>query len=250
MKIIKGKTPASWVICIYGVPGIGKSTLATRAEKPVFLDVEGGLDRIDCERTPRLRTWNELFEAMKWASESEYKTVVFDTLLAIEELIIQKIIDEINEDRNPSYQVKTLRDQDKSLAYGAGFEILKSKWSQFAKMLYVIKDMGKNVVCIAHDAVEKVENPSGENYDRYSLNIHKKSVPLVVSKMDAVFFAHFEKTIRSKKNSEKKVAQDTGSRIIQTVEKPWCVAKNRFDLPEHISFTSAEDARKFFGTIK
>ena len=37
-------------LLIYGPPGIGKSTLASLAPKPIFIDVENGLRRLKVEK--------------------------------------------------------------------------------------------------------------------------------------------------------------------------------------------------------
>lgn len=258
MKIMNGKNPKSWVGCIYGVPGVGKSTLATLAENPVFLDCEGGLDRVECakyqhddwpEDRTQIKTWQEFYDATREVYHSDFHTVVIDTISAVQEIMERKILDEVNEGRDEKYKVKTLQDKD-AFPYGAGFEALKANWSLFLKIIFSLKEKGKNVLCIGHQNVEKVENPEGENFDRYTLNIHKKSTPMVISKMDCVLFAYYEKALKGKEGSKNKVAVDLGNRMLQTSEKPFCIAKNRFDLPEQIPFTTPEQAKEFFGMIK
>lgn len=249
MEILKGRNPAAWVATIYGVPAVGKSTLATFAPKPVFIDCEGGLDRIDCERTAKVNSWPELYESLRWAISSDYQTIVIDSLSAVEEILTKKILDDTNKNRDQDYLIESLSDKT-VFAYGSGFELLKSNWALFAKLLFKIKDRGKNVLCIGHEIVEKVENPSGENYDRFTLAIHKKSAPLLIAKMDAVFFAHYEKLLQSKESSGRKVAVGTKRRLLQAQEKPDCVAKSRFDLEDSIDFSSADLSRNFFEGIK
>ena len=44
LPIITGKTPTAPKVLIYGLPGVGKSTLAAKLKRPLFLDFEGGLN--------------------------------------------------------------------------------------------------------------------------------------------------------------------------------------------------------------
>lgn len=54
MKVISGITPTAPKIMIHGLAGSGKSTLAAQLSRPIFLDFEGGLNYIDCQRTEQI----------------------------------------------------------------------------------------------------------------------------------------------------------------------------------------------------
>lgn len=250
MEIVTGREAAPWSIMIYGVPGVGKSTLAKYAPNPVFINLENGIARIDCARTPHLRSWNEFFSAMKWAKTCDYKTIVIDTMGALENLLTAEILKEVNEGKDKAFHAQSLADKD-AFPYGAGGAILRSKWGLVVSMIEVLQASGKNVVCVAHETIHKVQNPDGEDYDRYAPNIHKKSVDFLVANMDAVFFCKHERVMRQKEAFAKtvKFAQDTGKRVIQTTEKVTALAKNRFDLPSSMPFSKPEDSKAFFEKI-
>lgn len=252
MQIIKGQTPGAWIIKIYGVPGVGKSSLANFAPKPFFLNIEDGLDRINCERSPHLKTWAEFIKAMKWASTSEYKTIAIDTITGIEEMLIKQMLEEVNQKREPGYFVNNINDKD-AFPYGAGGQLLKSKWLFVLKLIYRLKEKGKNVIVIAHESIQRVSNPEGEDYDRYTPNIHKKSVDHVISQLDGVFFVHYERLYRTKQSGmgkEVRYMQDTGNRLVQTMEKLTALAKNRFGLASVLPLNNEDDCRAFFNAIK
>ena len=69
-------------ILIAGYPGIGKSTLALSAPKPLHIDIDHGIDRIE----PRYRadyiqpkSYDEVLEDLVPENLADYDTLVFDT---------------------------------------------------------------------------------------------------------------------------------------------------------------------------
>jgi len=252
MEIVTGKLASPWVALIYGVPGVGKSTLAGHAPNPVFINLENGLDRVGVERTPHLKTFAEFFEAMKWAKNSQYDTVAIDTMSSLEDMLVSEILMEANAGKDKKYHATNLSDKE-AFPYGAGFQVLKSKWAYVMVLIQKLQDAGKNVVCISHESVLRYQNPEGEDYDRYSPNIQKRSVDFVISQMDGVFFVQYDRLIRVKEGPMGKAikyAQDTGKRTIQTIEKVTALAKNRFNLKPQLPFDTMDDAKDFWSHVK
>lgn len=223
---IRGKHPQAWKMLIYGTPGCGKSTLATHAPLPFFIDLEGGLDRIDCWRTPkRLALYEEVLSALRFAvGNTEIKTVVIDTLDELDTILMRKVCIQGGK--------ATIND----FPYGKGGDLLVNEWKLIIDIFEKIRAAGKNVLLIGHEQVVKFEDPTSENYDRYQLKIHKKSAPLVTAKMDAVLFARYETFVKEKEDGRGRRAVG-GDRILHTLEAPSWVAKNRFNLPEKIPMT-------------
>ena len=54
-KLTTGKTPSPPRILLYGDAGVGKSSFAATAPKPVILALEDGLDQVDCAKTPHIK---------------------------------------------------------------------------------------------------------------------------------------------------------------------------------------------------
>lgn len=228
MEILKGRQKTPWSILLYGVPGIGKSTLGAMAPKPLVLDIaEGGVARITVDKTPRIETWEQFVSATKFLGNSDYQTGVFDTVSGLEKIITKKILEDDNQGKD------SLAD----FGYQRGFDVLTSYFSLVANIMDQLKAKGKNIVLVGHEVVEKVENPNGENFGRYTVQCHKKATPYIINAVDAVLLNKFELLIRNKdeKNFEgksKKQASGSGQRLLYTQERPHLVAKNRFRFPE------------------
>lgn len=228
-KVIKGKVQSPWAVLVYGTAGLGKSSWASLAPKPFFLDLENGLDRIECDRSPVISTMEELTAAIQFFAASDYKTIVFDTADALEKIL--------------STQVCKLHGKD-SLAdfgYGKGEVYLRGEWQKIINVILRLKGKGKNVIMTAHEQIQKLDDPMTESYDRFVLNIDKKAAPALTAAMDAVLFGRYETIVKSRDESQKNSktrAVGTGKRVLYAVESAAWVAKNRFGLPEIVPMSS------------
>ena len=80
-KIHSGPRHSPPRLMVYGVEGIGKSTIASQAPKPIFIQTEDGLDQLDCDSFPLAQTLGEVESAVQAliAEEHDYQTVVIDS---------------------------------------------------------------------------------------------------------------------------------------------------------------------------
>ena len=225
---IRGIRPRAWKMLVYGKPGIGKSTLGTFAPAPLFLDLESGLDRVDCAKTPeRLRSLDDVLAWLRWVIRSaEYQTVVIDTIDELERFLAARVVEAWNKDNRA---VKTVAD----IPYGRGGDLLAAEWKHVIDVFDHLSTAGKNVLLIGHEQVTKFENPSDANFDLWTPNLHKKAYPVVTAKLDAVLYARWEVFVRdADKLKGKGKAQSTGERVVHTIDGGSFIAKNRFGLAE------------------
>ena len=67
---------------IAGYPGIGKTTLALSAPKPLLIDVDKGVLRVNARHrtdTADVQTYDELLKDLRPENLTEYETLVIDT---------------------------------------------------------------------------------------------------------------------------------------------------------------------------
>lgn len=228
--IQRGKTPMPPRLLVYGTEGIGKSTLAANAPRPIFIPTEDGLDQIDCHKFPLAGTLADVMASLAelYTEPHEYQTVVLDSLDWTERLIWDEVCRQ--------YGVKSIEKADGG--FGKGYVHALTHWRQVIEGLDALRtDRGMAVVLIAHARVERFEDPESSAYDRYSPRLHKHATALVTEWCDGVLFA----TRRYRTEVEDTgfgrvrtiavgVGAEGGERILRTVGCPACVAKNRYDL--------------------
>ena len=139
MGLIKKKDeielPSSIVGCIYGVAGIGKSTLALSAPKPLLLDTDNGIHRVQSEYRcdcVQVRRYEDVLQALFEEDLSDYQSIVIDTL---GELV--------------NFMLKYFAENDKSLITRGGTYNIKI-WglikTEFLKLRMRLQELNKNLI--------------------------------------------------------------------------------------------------------
>ena len=215
-------------VLLYGIHGVGKSTWASMAERPIFIQTEDGLANIDCDRLPLAQRYSDVIAALGelYTEEHGYATVVIDTLDWLERLIWSDVCQKRN--------VETIED----IPYGRGYVFALTNWREIIQGLDALRnERGMHVILIAHSQIERFANPETDAYDRYSPRLHKLASALIQEWCDEVLFATYKvhTKITSENFSRKRVqGVGTGERVIRTTERPAHVAKNRLNLPDEI----------------
>ena len=109
MSVIKKKEeielPKTIVGCITGVCGIGKTTLALSAPKPLLLDTDNGIHRVQSEYRSdvvQVKSYQDILDVLE-EDLSDYETIVIATM---GELV--------------NFMIKYFADKDKSLVTRGG----------------------------------------------------------------------------------------------------------------------------------
>lgn len=143
LKIVRASEPITVeqiVVCIYGAPGLGKTTLGFSADKPLMLDFDRGAYRsANRGDSVQIDSWGDVTE-ITTEDLASYNTVVVDTAGRALDVLSADIIR-----RNP----KMGRGGALTLQ---GFGQLKSEFVAWTKH---IRTMGKDLVLITHASEEK-----------------------------------------------------------------------------------------------
>ena len=232
MEVLRGKVRLPPRVVLYGVEGIGKSTFANNAPKPIFLPTEDGLGEIDCERLPLATSYQQFVDNLGWLCQDkhEYQTAVVDTLDWLEKLIWADVCRANNK--------KSIEE----IGYAKGYHYALDQWKEvIAGLDYLRRERGMAVILLAHAKIEKFNDPESQAYDRYTLAIHKFADAYVREWCDAVLFASRKKRIEVQdvgfnktRAIAKPVGGDGGDRVMRANESPVCSAKNRFGITGEI----------------
>lgn len=126
-------------IIIAGVPGIGKTTLALSAPKPLLIDLDKGVDRVETRyrtETDVVSSYEELRSDLEKADLSPYETIVIDTGGKLLEMLKPVVIarDPKNAQTNGELSLK---------GYGA----VKKMFNEFVTF---VKSLNKHLVMVFH----------------------------------------------------------------------------------------------------
>mgnify|MGYP002534414394 FL=1 len=229
--ITSGTIAAPVKTVLYGPEGIGKSTFAAQFPAPVFIDTEGGTKRLNVARLPAPTSWAMLLDEVAEVRKGNIPcgTLVIDTADWAERLCIQAVC--------AKAKVNGIED----FGYGKGYTYVKEEFSKLLDALEEVLNAGHNVVVLAHAAITKFEQPDAVgNYDRWTMKTSKQVAPLLREWCDMLLFANYKTVVEKASSSPNaKNKASGGKRGLYTTHHACWDAKNRFDLPDEISFDYA-----------
>lgn len=149
MKIISASEPiviSQVKVLLFGQPGCRKSSTAITASRPLLCDFDGGAHRA-FGRADRLElnSWSDMLELLNTPSAlDKYDTVVVDTVGKLLDMLGVHLISE-NGKLATAGGALTLQ----------GYGVRKANFQHFLNRVVA---MGKDLILIAHDREEKIED--------------------------------------------------------------------------------------------
>lgn len=144
MRVFNSLEPTekpSILMVVYGEGGVGKTTFAATAPRPIIADCENGskyfgLRGIEAD-VAMIESWADMHEFLEIALTDKYDTVIIDPIGELMEKLMRYMVAKadsklVQKDGNPTM---------------AGWGWLKQTMRNFLK---VMRDSGKNIVIIAH----------------------------------------------------------------------------------------------------
>ena len=235
LPINRGKLSRPQKVIVYAPEGIGKSTLASQLPSPIFFDFEGGTDHLDVARLKP----DTLADFERWARElikdrQGFQTVVIDTVDWLEELVVSAVVAGAE-----NAEIKSIED----FGWGKGWHQVGVKMNAVLSIFDRLVDAGLHVVCLAHCAVRKFDDPKlASGYDRYELKMYKDrpnskgTASLLKEWADALLFGTFEDKVKMSGPTGERgraVAASGRERVLKCTHSAAWDAKNRHGLKDN-----------------
>jgi len=226
-NVTRGKQLGPARLLIYGVDGVGKTTFAAGAPKPIFLGAEDGTTELDVARFPTPLTWVDVLEAVRTLTVDGggFETFVLDTIDWTEPLLLSELC---------RREGVTNREE-----IGGGFQkwidAAVDEWRVLVAALERLQSAQRmNVILLAHSIKKNVKNPLGDDYERYQLKMHEKHSGLFREWVKGVYFAKHEEYSDTDKKTKRVRGVSTGARLLFTHWTAAYDAKDRYGLPEQL----------------
>ena len=235
-SIKKGKAEKPPLMILYGVAGVGKTSLAAEAPAPIFLRTKGEDYPTDVEPDEfgeAADFWDvkEAIEVLKANADLPFKTFIIDSADGLEQLV-QAEACRVNE-------WKSIEDP----GYGKGYVAAMVHWNELLDGLNDLRALGMNVILLAHNKINRFDSPTSDPYSRYKLNLQDRADDFIRGAADLVGFINYRVTLKqADAGFNKKVThgEGGGNRVIYVEERPGYIAKNRFGMPPSIDYKKGE----------
>lgn len=163
-------------ILLYGEPKIGKSTLTSQFNNPLFIEVESGLRNIKCDKIkcPSWAHFKAISQEVAANGAEGYNTIVIDTVPRLWELCRTHV------------QKKLGIEHESDLGYGKGWSTVTDEFKPYFYALTGIDNVG--FVGIAHSYQEEITTPS-KTYMKYKVDVPNGCRKIVLPEMEIIMFA-------------------------------------------------------------
>jgi len=227
----KGQRPI--IATLFGEGGMGKTTLGALFPGPVFIRTEDGTASLAGNEGvalfPIATKVSDVFEAIEALAREphEYKTLVLDSITQLATMIEAEIV---------AADPKAKSINQAGGGYGAGYNAASDMHRRVREWAGALAyDKGMNIVFIAHADTETLDLPDFDPYARYTIRMHKKSIPHYTDNVDLVGLIRLKTYLTG--SGDKKRAVSTAEREIICHPQASSVTKNRFGIDKPIPFT-------------
>ncbi len=237
MNGFRKSKPLAPRITIFGKPGVGKSTLASKFPEPIFLlteynDVPDIVefktgDNVSSVYVDYVHFFNDIKHLLE-IEKPQFKTIVIDSVSKLDSLVVQYTLD-----KSPK-KAETLAEAWGG--YGAGFEKVTLLHKATKNLLDKFKERGISVVYVSHVEIKKYKSPEEEDYDILSIAMSTdKARSVYIDDVDAVLYCKNKSNlIEVNKTTGRSIIKSSGKKIIKTCSSDALVSKNRFNMPDEI----------------
>lgn len=225
MQILKGPALTAPKFMIYGLSGVGKSSLAAKLKNPLFLDFEGGLNYLGVDRSAQYTDldafYTDLVELYHKAEggKREYDTIVIDSV----DWLVRKTIEKAAGIDKNNLEMTLNKSNG---GYGNGKSVLENHIrAKLLPFLVLLNKMGYGICLIAHADRKTLMDEDGIDTDRVAPKIDTNTMNIFVEWCDNVFY------LKKNPDGERSLVLDGDDNVL---------AKNRLNLHGEVKLADVD----------
>lgn len=245
--ITQGPSRSGLRIVLGAQEKMGKTTISSQTPFPLLVPIEVGFAGVNCPRLPMVSTFLEFegyldqFIATCQAGNFPFRTLVFDSVTALERLIHEYVLSLDPATKNG----KTNTMESAHGGYGKAYTMANMQFERILQKLDVLAvNFGINIIFTCHVFSSKVMDPTSGEYDSWDILLHSPKNQktygkreLITQWADVIGFIYEPLYIvgtEGGKGMVKGVSQNKG-RVMGLSRTPSYTAGNRFGLQGEIS---------------
>lgn len=215
---IKAKVQNPRFLILFGKPKAGKTTLVSKLENNLIVDLEGGSEFLDAlaVQARSVKDLGEIANAIKeeinTSGNKPYKYITIDNASRLEEMALPYAVQLYKATpMGKSYQGTDVR----TLPNGSGYLYLQQA---VRKIIDMFRDLCDNFILIGH-LKDKMINKDGEELSEMSLDLVGKLANIICGEADAVGYVY-------RKKNETHISFEGGDNSVREARAPHLRGKN------------------------
>src|SRR3990167_1692264 len=246
--VVEGKKFMPPRIMGYGLDGIGKSTFASQAPSPIFIQAGSkDLEQLGPSRFPMATSYEMFMMQLNTVATKphKYQTVVVDHLTGLEELLFAKL--------SSAHGKRTV--QEIGGGFRKGEKLALADWHEILGTLQRCNERGLAVILLAHQGKEDAGNAEFPMLKVIGPSIDKDASAAVRKWVDATIYFPRRMIVSTvgqgimEKPIAKAVGADGGERIMICNGTPMVHATNRYGLPTELPFPKEGSFNSFMSYV-
>lgn len=215
---VKAKVENPRFLIIFGKPKAGKTTLASKLDNNLIIDLEGGSEFLEALAVQARSVKdlgeiaNAIREEIKSTGKKPYKYITLDNASRLEEICLSYAATLYRQTpMGKNYQGNDVR----TLPNGSGYMYLQQA---VRKVIDMFRDLCDNFILIGH-LKDKMINKEGEELSEMSLDLVGKLANIVCGEADAVGYVY-------RKKNETHISFEGGDNSVREARAPHLRGKN------------------------
>ena len=222
-KLRTGKKFSPPRICLFGAPGVGKSTFAAQAPSAVFIPVENGIDQVDCTSLQHCKTMSEFIGCLNelLMEPHEFKTLVVDSLSALQDIVVDNVLADA--------KAKFLTAAYGGFNRGNDAALMIIRKEVFPLLERIRTERGMAIIYLAHAHDETVRHPDGSSERRTAPDLIAPIRDYIVRNTDILAYGRI-RTMEDASGNRIVIGANGGERELICEGNSQLLAKNRYGI--------------------